>query len=66
MQRSWSELCCLDWSCIQLFWPGVVMRKWLNISAKNSDYSADTEDEDDDNDADSDVEGENYGFRLFG
>ena len=42
------------------------MRKWLNISAKNSDYSADAEDEDDDNDADSDVEGENYGFRLFG
>ncbi|XP_009764111.1 type IV inositol polyphosphate 5-phosphatase 3 isoform X2 [Nicotiana tabacum] len=25
----------------QLFWPRVVMRKWLNISAKDSDYSAD-------------------------
>ncbi|XP_024163136.1 type IV inositol polyphosphate 5-phosphatase 3 isoform X1 [Rosa chinensis] len=46
-QRKWAELCCLDWSCIQLFWPRVVMRKWLNISAKESDYSADTEDEDD-------------------
>ncbi|KAM1136029.1 hypothetical protein COP2_035074 [Malus domestica] len=39
----------------QLFWPRVVMRKWLNISAKNSDYSADTEDEDD-CDADSDTQ----------
>ncbi|KAG5612436.1 hypothetical protein H5410_023717 [Solanum commersonii] len=25
----------------QLFWPRVVMRKWLNFSAKDSDYSAD-------------------------
>nr|XP_016439781.1 PREDICTED: type I inositol polyphosphate 5-phosphatase 1-like isoform X2 [Nicotiana tabacum] len=25
----------------ELFWPRVVMRKWLNISAKDSDYSAD-------------------------
>ncbi|XP_019258657.1 PREDICTED: type IV inositol polyphosphate 5-phosphatase 3 isoform X3 [Nicotiana attenuata] len=25
----------------QLFWPRVVMRKWLHISAKDSDYSAD-------------------------
>uniref|UniRef100_A0A7N0TNN0 Inositol polyphosphate-related phosphatase domain-containing protein n=2 Tax=Kalanchoe fedtschenkoi TaxID=63787 RepID=A0A7N0TNN0_KALFE len=30
----------------ELFWPRVVVRKWLNISAKESDYSADTEDED--------------------
>ncbi|XP_062099059.1 type IV inositol polyphosphate 5-phosphatase 3 isoform X2 [Humulus lupulus] len=56
-ERSWAELCCFDWSCIQLFWPRVVMRKWLNISDKNSDYSADPEeDDDDDNDSDSDNE----------
>lgn len=46
-------MCCLDWSCLQLFWPRVVMRKWLNISAKESDYSADTSDEEDDWDPDS-------------
>ncbi|CAB4319831.1 unnamed protein product [Prunus armeniaca] len=39
----------------QLFWPRVVMRKWLNISAKESDYSADT-DADSDCDADSDTQ----------
>ncbi|KAG5525347.1 hypothetical protein RHGRI_031877 [Rhododendron griersonianum] len=32
----------------QLFWPKVVMRKWLNISAKESDYSADTDTDDSD------------------
>ncbi|KAL9682583.1 hypothetical protein QQ045_014385 [Rhodiola kirilowii] len=30
----------------EVFWPRVVVRKWLNISVKESDYSADTEDED--------------------
>ncbi|KAK6940070.1 hypothetical protein RJ641_029601 [Dillenia turbinata] len=45
-RRSWAELCCFDWSCLQLFWPRAVMRKWLNISAKDSDFSADTDDED--------------------
>lgn len=29
----------------ELFWPKFVFRKWLNISAKNSDYSADTDDD---------------------
>ncbi|KAL7176113.1 hypothetical protein ACSBR2_029642 [Camellia fascicularis] len=37
----------------QLFWPKIVMRKWLNISAKESDYSAD---DTDDGDSDSDPE----------
>ncbi|KAL2455975.1 DNAse I-like superfamily protein [Forsythia ovata] len=27
----------------ELFWPRVVVRKWLNITAKNSDYSADSD-----------------------
>lgn len=39
----------------ELFWPRVVMRKWLNISDKDSNYSADPED-DDDNYTDSDNE----------
>ncbi|KAI3431944.1 IPPc domain-containing protein, partial [Psidium guajava] len=30
----------------ELFWPRVVVRKWLNISTKESDYSADSDDED--------------------
>nr|XP_048331416.1 type IV inositol polyphosphate 5-phosphatase 3-like isoform X1 [Ziziphus jujuba var. spinosa] len=55
-ERSWAELCCLDCSFIQLFWPRVVMRKWFNISAKESDYSADTDDEEEADDADSDTE----------
>lgn len=65
-KRSWAELCCLDWSCIQLFWPRVVMRKWLNISDKDSNYSADPED-DDDNYTDSDNEGllSNLKYLLF-
>lgn len=37
----------------ELFWPKVIARKWLNISAKESDYSADTED---DSPIDSDVD----------
>ncbi|PKI58061.1 hypothetical protein CRG98_021554 [Punica granatum] len=58
-ERSWAEICCFGCSCLQLFWARVVMRKWLNISAKDSDYSADT-DEDDvtDSESESDTEGE--------
>lgn len=36
----------------------MVLRKWLNISAKESDYSADTEDDEDLNSSDSDTEGD--------
>ena len=46
LQRSRAELYCLDWF-VQLFWPRVVMRKWLNITTQDSDFSAD-EDEDED------------------
>lgn len=49
MQRCWAE--CLGCSCLQFFWPRLVMRKWLNLSSKESDYSADSDD-----DADSDAE----------
>ncbi|XP_023770858.1 type IV inositol polyphosphate 5-phosphatase 3 isoform X1 [Lactuca sativa] len=30
----------------EVFWPRIVIRKWLNRSGKDSDYSADPEDED--------------------
>ncbi|XP_022767988.1 type IV inositol polyphosphate 5-phosphatase 3-like isoform X2 [Durio zibethinus] len=46
-ERSWAEICCFGCSCLQLFWPRVVMRKLLNITPRDSDYSADTDDEDD-------------------
>ncbi|KAI3689318.1 hypothetical protein L2E82_47272 [Cichorium intybus] len=42
-ERSWVEK-CLGCTCLQLFWPRVVVRKWLNISANSSDYSADSDD----------------------
>ncbi|KAL8166927.1 hypothetical protein V2J09_008426 [Rumex salicifolius] len=42
---SWAELCCLDSTCVQL-WTRVVLRKWLNIAVKDSDFSADTSDDD--------------------
>ncbi|KAJ9166854.1 hypothetical protein P3X46_021550 [Hevea brasiliensis] len=51
--KSWAENCC---SCLQLFWPRVVMRKWLNISARESDYSADTDSDDGDKDSASNTE----------
>ncbi|KAI4389223.1 hypothetical protein MLD38_001471 [Melastoma candidum] len=39
----------------ELFWPRLLVRKWLNINARESDYSADTdtdtEDDPDDNEA---------------
>ncbi|KAK9943731.1 hypothetical protein M0R45_009331 [Rubus argutus] len=49
----------------ELFWPRVVMRKWLNISAEESDYSADTSDEEDDWDPDSPTQPE-FGQRGRG
>ena len=46
----------------------MVLRKWLNISAKESDYSADTEDDEDLNSSDSDTEGDVslYSSNSFG
>ncbi|KAG6625921.1 type IV inositol polyphosphate 5-phosphatase 3 isoform X4 [Carya illinoinensis] len=62
-ERSRAEICCLGWWCVQLFWPRVVMRKWLNISTKDSDFSADEDDFDIDSDSDSDSEAEGFGQR---
>ncbi|KAK7315315.1 hypothetical protein VNO77_33855 [Canavalia gladiata] len=55
-QRTWAEICCLDWSCIQLFWARVVLRKWLNMGSYESDYSADPDDDEDDPESDSENE----------
>jgi hypothetical protein len=41
---------------IQLFWPRVVVRKLLNISSKECDYSADSDD-DNASDSASDING---------
>ncbi|XP_021604513.1 type IV inositol polyphosphate 5-phosphatase 3 isoform X3 [Manihot esculenta] len=55
--KSWAETCCcLGCSCLQLFWPRVVMRKLLNISAKESDYSADSDSDNGDTDTASDTD----------
>eukprot|EP00262_Sarcandra_glabra_P022324 TRINITY_DN9866_c0_g1_i2.p1 TRINITY_DN9866_c0_g1~~TRINITY_DN9866_c0_g1_i2.p1 ORF type:complete len:633 (-),score=109.48 TRINITY_DN9866_c0_g1_i2:236-2134(-) len=43
-ERSWAEICCFGCTCLQLFWPGIVFRKWLNFSNKDSDFSADERD----------------------
>ncbi|XP_010681317.1 type IV inositol polyphosphate 5-phosphatase 3 isoform X2 [Beta vulgaris subsp. vulgaris] len=37
---------------LELLWPRVVLRKWLNISSKDSDFSADTDVDDIDDDED--------------
>ncbi|XP_022631844.1 type IV inositol polyphosphate 5-phosphatase 3 isoform X3 [Vigna radiata var. radiata] len=55
-QRTWAEICCFGWSCIQLFWAKVVMRKWLNMGSYESDYSADPDDDDEDSESASDNE----------
>ncbi|KAF5467695.1 hypothetical protein F2P56_011926 [Juglans regia] len=60
-ERSRAEICCLGWWCVQLFWPRVVIRKWLNISTKDSDFSADEDDFDIDSGSDSDSEAEGFG-----
>ncbi|KAA8546608.1 hypothetical protein F0562_002653 [Nyssa sinensis] len=48
---SWAEI-CFGCTCLQLFWPRIVMRKWFNISSEESDYSADTDDDDIDSESD--------------
>ncbi|XP_052201310.1 type IV inositol polyphosphate 5-phosphatase 3-like isoform X2 [Diospyros lotus] len=50
----------------ELFWPKLVIRKWLNISAKESDYSADTEDSDSGSESDSEEFGELDSESRFG
>ncbi|OAY23646.1 type IV inositol polyphosphate 5-phosphatase 3 isoform X2 [Manihot esculenta] len=55
--KSWAEICYwLSCSCLQLLWSRVIMRKWLNISAIESDYSADTYSDNGDDDSASDTQ----------
>ncbi|KAJ4701015.1 putative Type I inositol polyphosphate 5-phosphatase [Melia azedarach] len=63
-ERTWAEICsCFGYSCLQLFWARVVMRKWLNISARDSDFSADSDEEDA---TDDDSEIQEFGPSRFG
>ncbi|ESQ33387.1 hypothetical protein EUTSA_v10007233mg [Eutrema salsugineum] len=41
-----ATICCSAFSCIHLYWARLVLRKWLNVSSTESDYSADTDDDD--------------------
>ncbi|PWA58852.1 endonuclease/exonuclease/phosphatase [Artemisia annua] len=43
LQRSWFEK-CVDCTCLELFWANPVINKLLNISAKSTDFSADSDD----------------------
>lgn len=54
-----SKFFFFGWSCLQQLWPTMVMRKWLHIGNKESDYSADPDDDgdnEDDPESDSDYE----------
>lgn len=42
---NWATICCSAFSCLQLYWARLVIRKWLNVSSFDSDYSADTDDD---------------------
>ncbi|KAF6149482.1 hypothetical protein GIB67_011383 [Kingdonia uniflora] len=46
------EICCFGYSCLQHFWPRIVLRKWLNITTTDSDFSADTDEGDSEFDSD--------------
>ncbi|KNA24167.1 hypothetical protein SOVF_017500 [Spinacia oleracea] len=45
---------------LELLWPRVVLRKWLNMSSKDSDYSADTDVEDNDDDDNDNYNGNDF------
>ncbi|KAL5173539.1 Type IV inositol polyphosphate 5-phosphatase 3 [Glycine soja] len=61
-QRSWAEICCFGWSCLQLFWARVVMRKWFNMGSYESDYSADPVDDDSESGSDNEERGRQSQF----
>ncbi|KAL4563628.1 hypothetical protein LXL04_027673 [Taraxacum kok-saghyz] len=37
---------CFGCAYLQVFWPKIIIQKWLNRASKSSDYTADPEDED--------------------
>ncbi|XP_057825372.2 type I inositol polyphosphate 5-phosphatase 1 isoform X2 [Cryptomeria japonica] len=41
---SWLEIYFLQCTCLQLFWPAIVMKKWLNIKPREDEFSADEKD----------------------
>jgi hypothetical protein len=45
LQINWATICCSAFSCLQLYWARIVLRKWFNVSASESDYSADSDDD---------------------
>jgi len=45
LQSNWATICCSAFSCLQLYWARIVLRKWFNVSASESDYSADSDDD---------------------
>lgn len=48
---------------MQVFWPKIVLKKWLNLKSKDLDFGADDDEEDDEeDDGSSDVDGQ--GIRL--
>ncbi|KAJ4765933.1 Type I inositol polyphosphate 5-phosphatase 1 [Rhynchospora pubera] len=60
---------CLFWvNCafVQVFWPKVVLKKWLNITARDSDFSADEGDNESDFDEDENGKVEDEQRRKYG
>ncbi|KAF9603986.1 hypothetical protein IFM89_039340 [Coptis chinensis] len=60
-ERNWLEICCFGYSCLQHFWPRVVLRKWLNITTTDTGFCADTDEggtDNDDNDSDNEDDSE--------
>ncbi|XP_043720152.1 type I inositol polyphosphate 5-phosphatase 1-like isoform X1 [Telopea speciosissima] len=51
---TWVEILCFGCTCLQLFWPRIILKKWLNISSRESDYSADPDEGDSGSDFDDD------------
>jgi hypothetical protein len=51
---------------VQVFWPKIVLKKWLNLKSKDLDFGADDEEEEEDDDDGSDVDGQGTaGQNLF-
>ncbi|XP_075640596.1 type IV inositol polyphosphate 5-phosphatase 3 isoform X3 [Castanea sativa] len=45
----------------ELFWPRVVMRKWLNITTQDSDFSADEDEDENEEEEEKEVENDDQG-----
>ncbi|KAF8404471.1 hypothetical protein HHK36_009356 [Tetracentron sinense] len=65
-QRSWVEICCFGCSCLQLCWARIILRKWLNFSTTESDFSGDSDTDDKDEEFDRDNHVDGIGFEFNG